>query len=229
MVRAVICDDEQAAYGIIRYFIESENLPIEIVGTAENGKTALDLIEREKPELAFMDIHMPYMDGFEVIQKIQNTKIIVMTAYGSFQYAQKALRLGVSDIISKPIELEQLQQAITRAIGWNFTSNETVNSMLTYIHTHYMEKIELEDLAKNTFCSESHLARIFKKHMNMTIVSYINKLRVQKAAQYLKEERLSIQGAAEKVGYQNMNNFYKNFKLYMHETPAGYLQKFRKA
>ena len=140
MVRAVICDDEQAAYGIIRYFIESENLPIEIVGTAENGKTALDLIEREKPELAFMDIHMPYMDGFEVIQKIQNTKIIVMTAYGSFQYAQKALRLGVSDIISKPIELEQLQQAITRAIGWNFTSNETVNSMLTYIHTHYMEK-----------------------------------------------------------------------------------------
>lgn len=51
MVRAVICDDEQAAYGIIRYFIESENLPIEIVGTAENGKTALDLIEREKPEI----------------------------------------------------------------------------------------------------------------------------------------------------------------------------------
>lgn len=65
MIRAVICDDEKAALNIIRYFIESANLPIEIVGMAENGRDALKLIRDLKPELAFMDIRMPYMDGFE--------------------------------------------------------------------------------------------------------------------------------------------------------------------
>lgn len=59
MIRAVICDDEKAALNIIRHFIENENLPIEIVGTAEDGNQALELISREKPNLVFMDIQMP--------------------------------------------------------------------------------------------------------------------------------------------------------------------------
>ena len=115
MIRAVICDDEKAALNIIRHFVEAETLPIEIVGTAQNGKDAWELIQREKPDLAFMDIHMPYMNGFEIIQKMTDTKVIIITAYDSFEYAQRALRLGASDIISKPVEFEQLRQAIVRS------------------------------------------------------------------------------------------------------------------
>ena len=74
MIRAVICDDEKAALNIIRHFIEAEKLPIQIVGTAENGRDAYNLIQCQKPELAFMDIHMPYMNGFEIIQKMKDTK-----------------------------------------------------------------------------------------------------------------------------------------------------------
>ena len=58
-----------------------------------------------EPGLVFMDNHMPYMNGFEVIQKLQGSKVIIITAYDSFEYAQRALRLGASDILSKPIEL----------------------------------------------------------------------------------------------------------------------------
>ncbi|HIX58845.1 MAG TPA: response regulator, partial [Candidatus Blautia gallistercoris] len=124
MIRAVICDDEPAAANIIRHFIEGEKLPIEIVGTAENGREAINLIEKEEPELVFMDIHMPCMNGFEVISQVPESKFIIITAYDSFLYAQKALRLGASDILSKPIELEQLRDAIIRAVGWEFTSND---------------------------------------------------------------------------------------------------------
>lgn len=109
MIRTVICDDEKAALHIIQYFIENENLPIQIVGMAENGREALELIKREKPDLAFLDIHMPYLNGFEVIQQIEGVKVIIITAYDSFAYAQRALRMNVCDIISKPIELDQLQ------------------------------------------------------------------------------------------------------------------------
>ena len=124
MIRAVVCDDEKAVLVIIRYFLETEKLPIQIVGTAENGRDAWNLIQREKPDLIFMDIHMPYMDGFEVIQKVKGSKIIIITAYDFFSYAQRALRLGVSDILTKPIDLKQLKQSVIRAIGWNFTDND---------------------------------------------------------------------------------------------------------
>ena len=226
MIRAVICDDEKAALNIIRHFIENENLPIEIVGTAEDGNQALELISREKPNLVFMDNQMPFMDGFEVMKRIRDTKVIIVTAYDSFEYAQRALRLGACDIILKPIELAQLKNAVTRAVGWNFTGNKTINCVLEYIHKNYNQKIDLDTLAQIAYCTQSHLAHQFKKHVGMTIMSYVHKIRIEAAANLLREQENSIQEIAELVGYQNLNNFYKYFKLYMNDTPAVYVQKF---
>lgn len=225
MIRAVICDDEKAALNIIRHFIEAEMLPIEIAGTAENGRDAWNLIQREKPDLVFMDIHMPYMNGFEIIQKMKDSKVIIITAYDSFEYAQKALRLGAVDIILKPIDFQQLRQAIARAVGWNFTGNEVVDQILAYLYEHYNDKIDLETLARQIFCSESHLARSFKKYTGMTVVSFVHKIRIEKSRHMLKEEGLSVKEAAERAGYQNLNHFYKYFKQYTGMTPAAYMKK----
>lgn len=225
MIRAVICDDEKAALNIIRHFIEAEMLPIEIAGTAENGRDAWNLIQREKPDLVFMDIHMPYMNGFEIIQKLKDSKVIIITAYDSFEYAQKALRLGAVDIILKPIDFQQLRQAIARAVGWNFTGNEVVDQTLAYLYEHYNDKIDLETLARQIFCSESHLARSFKKYTGMTVVSFVHKIRIEKSRHMLKEEGLSVKEAAERAGSQNLNHFYKYFKQYTGMTPAAYMKK----
>ena len=227
MIRAVICDDEKAALNIIRHFIEAEKLPIQIVGTAENGRDAWNLIQCEKPDLAFMDIHMPYMNGFEIIQKMKDTKVIIITAYVSFEYAQKALRLGASDILSKPIDMEQLKQAVIRAIGWNFTGNEVVDTILAYLYGHYAEKIELETLAQLTYCTESHIARVFKKHTGTTIISYVHKIRIEKSIQLMEEQNLSVKEAALAAGYQNLNHFYKYFNQYTGMTPAAYMKQRR--
>ena len=227
MIRAVICDDEKAALNIIRHFIEAEKLPIQIVGTAENGRDAWNLIQCEKPDLVFMDIHMPYMNGFEIIQKMKDTKVIIITAYDSFEYAQKALRLGASDILSKPIDMDQLKQAVIRAIGWSFTGNEVVDTILAYLYGHYAEKIELETLAQLTYCTESHIARVFKKHTGTTIISYVHKIRIEKSIQMMKEQNLSVKEAALAAGYQNLNHFYKYFTQYTGMTPAAYIKQRR--
>ena len=227
MIRAVICDDEKAALNIIRHFIEAEKLPIQIVGTAENGRDAYELIQSQKPELAFMDIHMPYMNGFEIIQKLKDTKVIIITAYDSFEYAQKALRLGASDILSKPIDMEQLKQAVIRAVGWKFTGNEVVDTILAYLYEHYAEKIELETLAELTFCTENHIARVFKKYTGTTIISYVHKIRVEKSIRLMEEENQPVKEAALAVGYQNLNHFYKYFNQYMGMTPAAYMKQKR--
>lgn len=59
----------------------------------------------------------------------------------------------------------------------------------------------------------------------MTILNYIHKVRIENAVRFLKNERLSIQEASLKTGYQNLNNFYKYFKIFMGETPAAFLHK----
>lgn len=225
MIRAVICDDEKATLNIVRHFIESRNLLIEIVATAENGRDALRLIQREKPDLVFIDIRMPYLNGFEVITQIKDSKVIVITAYDSFEYAQKALRLGAADILSKPIDFEQLEQAIVRAVGWNYTGNETVDKILAYICEHYNEQIELNTLSEITYCTASHIARIFKKHTGMTIISYIHKVRIQKSVQLIEEKKLAVKEAAEAVGYQSLNHYYKYFNFYMGMPPAAYIKR----
>ena len=228
MIKAVICDDELATRNIICHFLEEEQLPIEIVGNAEDGEEAIQLIKETSPRLIFLDIHMPQKNGFQVIEEVSRevgAQIIVLTAFASFENAQQALRLGVSDILSKPVDFEQLKAAIFRAIGWKFTSNETVNVMLEYIHNHYKENMELEDLSKVTYSTESHLDRLFKKHMGITILSYIHQLRIEEACRLLSGHECDIQEASFRVGYASLNNFYKYFKRYVGMTPAKFLEK----
>lgn len=223
MVRAVICDDETASLTIIQYLIESEKLPIEIVGTATNGQGALELIQREKPDLAFLDIQMPKLDGFQVIEQLHGlkTKIIIITVYNTFAYAQRALRLGASDIIAKPIDVSQLKDAIVRAIGWNFTDSEPLNRALYYIYLHYAEAINLDSLAKIACCTPSHLAHLFRQHFDMSALPYIHKVRMAQASKLL-QKGVSVQEAAWQTGYSSMNHFYKYFKRYHDMTPAAY-------
>ena len=227
MIRAIICDDERAALNIIRHFIEAERMPIEIAGTAQNGREALALAQSVRPDLIFMDINMPFMNGFEVIERLRNRKIIVITAYDSFEYAQRALRLGVCDIIAKPIDFEQLRQAIARAIGWRFTGNDAVDAALTWLYAHFNEKVELKALAELAYCTESHLARVFKKETGLSVISYVHKLRIDRSVMLMAQGGKSIKEISEEVGYNNLNHFYKYFQQIMNSTPAAYMRGLR--
>ena len=228
MIRTVICDDEKATLKIIEYLIRSKGYPVEIVGTAMDGKQAVKVIEDTKPDLVFLDIQMPFLNGFEVIsevKKIEKTKIIIITSYNRFEYAQKALRMGVSDILIKPIDIDELTDAINRSLAWKFTSSNIVNKALEYIHIHYNESFTLDDLSRVTYCTVNHLSREFKRHTNTTISQYINMVRIDNAKDLLKNEELSIAEVAEKVGYKNINNFYMNFKKFTDSTPKNFLGK----
>ena len=130
MIKAIIVDDEPAVSEILTFFIKKNELPIDIVGTAEDGREAMALIEKEKPRLVFLDIQMPIMNGFEVMEESDSeTDFIIITAFESFSYAQQALRLGAKDILLKPIQYEQFMEALNRAIGWQFTGSATVNGV----------------------------------------------------------------------------------------------------
>ena len=226
MIKAIIVDDEPAVSEILTFFIKKNELPIEIVGIAEDGQEAIALIGQEKPRLVFLDIQMPVMNGFEVMQKSNSeTDFIIITAFESFSYAQKALRLGAKDILLKPIQYEQFTEALTRAIGWQFTGNATVNGVLEYIHSHYAEKIDLTTLADISYSTPSQIARLCKKYMDSTVMTYVHKVRIEKAMTLLESGEASVKEAALLTGYESLNNFYKYFKQHTGMTPAAFCEK----
>ena len=120
MVRAVIVEDEVLILERIRILIEKSGLPIIIAGTSRNGRDALNLILDENPDVAFVDIMMPVMDGLELALEIQerrrNTRVVVVTGYDKFEFAQKALRYGVSDYLLKPLDRDEFNKLLQRLI-----------------------------------------------------------------------------------------------------------------
>jgi two-component system LytT family response regulator len=114
-LRALIVDDEPVARRILREGLETVD-GVEIVGEAENGHAALLMLSEERPDLIFLDIQMPVMGGFELLDRLKggNIPVIVMvTAYD--QHAIRAFEAGALDYLLKPVSQQRLLQAVERA------------------------------------------------------------------------------------------------------------------
>src|SRR5260370_34300061 len=116
-IYALMVDDEQLAREELSYLLK-EFPDIEVLASARNGLEAIKLIEQLEPDVVFLDVHMPGLDGLGVIQKLREKNIplphfILATAYD--QYALEAFRLEALDYLLKPIEKERLALTIERA------------------------------------------------------------------------------------------------------------------
>lgn len=227
MKTAIIIDDEELSCELLRYLIDKFHLPVRIVGQAADGDEALELIHGLRPDIAFLDIEMPGCNGIEVMEKIKASytgtiKFIIITAYSYFEYAQAALRLGAKDILLKPVEPKQFIETMERVMGYKYTDNSSFNDILEYINNNYESCKGLEDCARQCHISSNYISRMFKKYTSISFITYINELRIKKALELLKDTDMSIKEIAQKVGYNNLNYFYKNFKMVTGTTPKLY-------
>jgi len=119
MKKTILVDDEYFARKGLLGLIPWEKYGYEIIGEAEDGEEALELIERLAPDLVITDIRMPVVDGLELIQTVRergdkSTKFIIISGYGDFKYAQQAVRFGVQDYLLKPIDEVELTDTLGR-------------------------------------------------------------------------------------------------------------------
>ena len=117
--KAVLIDDNKNTVLSLEYSLEWENLGIELAGTAYDGRSGKELIEKTDPDIIISDINMPYLDGFTMVEesgKAEDRIIIVITGYDKFQYASRAIKLAVFDYILKPIDDEELNDSLKRAV-----------------------------------------------------------------------------------------------------------------
>ena len=105
MKNVLLIDDEFFFRKAIHHYFQDFNSEFMICGEANNGRDGLRLIQELKPDIALVDITMPLMDGIQMVESAQaqglQTKMVILTGYSEFEYAQKAIRLGSSRLFIK--------------------------------------------------------------------------------------------------------------------------------
>ncbi|SHK00879.1 two-component system, response regulator YesN [Geosporobacter subterraneus DSM 17957] len=118
MIRVLVADDEARICKLIIKLIDWDKNDMQVIGTASNGIEALELIERENPDIIITDIRMPGYDGLEMIERAKKIKsdleFIIISGYGEFEYAKKAIEFGVKDYLLKPINKDDLLKALLK-------------------------------------------------------------------------------------------------------------------
>lgn len=108
MYKIMLADDEGIVIDSLSFIIEKEFGISCQIESAKTGRNVIELAERFRPDIAFMDIQMPGINGIEAMKEIRennaNTIFIVMSAYDKFDYAKEAINLGVLEYLNKPVE-----------------------------------------------------------------------------------------------------------------------------
>lgn len=301
MIKVIVVDDERFVRMGIVGETDWETLGCEVVGEAENGLEALDLVHEKDPDLMICDIRMPKMNGLEMLKKLREEgnpiQVIFLTAYSEFSYAREALKLYAFDYLLKPFEDGELEDAILRAkerieteraarrpvisdsgalenglvsrgdgslpgagekpgeagtgagkgasedgaqadrfgqaadapafrILLPFDENTAgltgyVRDAVLYSVAHYGENsVNVAKIANAVGISEGHLSHCFKKETGYTVMGWLTRYRMKKAAELLADHRNKVYEVAEMVGYKDIAYFSNTFKKIAGVAPS---------
>ncbi len=228
MYRIFLADDEIWEMKGMKKIIQQMGLPLQVIGEAEDGISAWEGLKQKKPDILLADIRMPGYNGLELVQRIRQegleTKIIFISGYAEFSYAQKALRMGVSDYLIKPVEEEELKEVLEELIseldggrkeepeGDQGKYPSVLQEIMQEIQSNYCGDITLKSLADKYYMSDSRLSVLLKEKLGMSFPNYLASLRVQKAQELMRDEKLSLEVIAKMVGFKDYFYFNKVFK-----------------
>lgn len=166
----LIIEDEFYFRQALKKYIAAYSEEFEVCGEARNGQDGLEKLLDMKPDIALVDITMPVMDGITVIKKAKEahskTKVIILTGYGEFEYAKKAIQLGVQDYLLKPLQSDELYQSLQKASRTIDRERETENTLSLIsgakqgMFSAYKESM-ISKLLLNDFYDEEELERNF--------------------------------------------------------------------
>ncbi|MFA7272693.1 MAG: LytTR family DNA-binding domain-containing protein [Crocinitomicaceae bacterium] len=141
-MKTILIDDEPLARSVVRKYCEK--LPsIEIVGECENGFDAVKMIDELKPDLIFLDVQMPKLNGFEVLELIQHQpKVIFTTAFD--EYAVKAFDANALDYLLKPFLFERFEKAVEKCLSTDESFEAKLNDQL-YSYPDEAHRIVIKD------------------------------------------------------------------------------------
>ena len=234
MITVYIADDEMWGTLGLKKLLERSGYELQVVGTADNGLTAKEDIERLRPDVVFADIRMPGLSGLELLEVIPevspDSKVVIITGFAEFSYAQTAVQLHAFDLLLKPIKELELERVLKNVMAQSAEkteeeqteSNRMIDSVIADIRNSYTDDISLTALAAKYNLSTGRLSTLIKESLSMTFSDYIVSLRMQKARELLRDESKSIEQIAELVVYNDYFYFTKVFKKSQGISPSKY-------
>ena len=237
----LVVEDEKLIARNISSSIQRVNSSFEVVAVASNGEEALSITEDLLPNVVFTDIRMPVLDGLELArrlhQKYDFILCVILSGHNDFSYAQEAIQYQVTDYLLKPVNDEELKSVLQKIEKYLLASQEELETnkntsfqkpekiaelVVEYIHRHYMDLLELGEIAGKFNFSVSYLTKIFTKLTGKTPSKYIRDYRISMSKQLLRNPNLSISAVGKKVGYPDQFHFSKIFKQATGLSPSDY-------
>lgn len=237
MYRVMLIDDEQSARSLLKASINWERYDMEVAGEAASGIEAINIIDEIVPDIAFVDISMPFMNGIEFTEvatkRYPGLKIIIMTAFDEFEYARQCIRLPVFDYMLKPFvraeveeNLKKLKDILDRTVKDAEPAVEiepsSIGQIKRYIEDNYTDsKLNLTSVAQTFGFSASYLSRKFKQDTGKNFVEYLTECRMKRAME-LAAGNMKMFSASNEVGIPDPNYFGRCFKKYTGQSYSDY-------
>ena len=213
-----------------------------MAGEAASGIEAINTIDEVRPDIAFVDIEMPFMNGIEfskmAIERYPKLKILILTAFDNFNYARECIGVGVSAYLLKPIVRQDINSVLDDVVkkideerAQENQSNDTPplrqvksDAIEEYLQRNYVDaSINLTYVARQFGFNPSYLSRKFKEKSGISFIDYLTSLRIERACELAKAgEMMYI--TAEKVGIPDPNYFGKCFKKYKGVSYSEYMK-----
>jgi len=230
MYRIMVIDDEPSARRLLKASADWRNYQMDVVGEAQNGIEAINTIDEYQPDLAFVDINMPFMNGIEFTrlanERYPDLLIIILTAYDEFEYARQCIRLNVFEYLLKPFSRDELNKTLERARkyldGRKKTEEKpgpeielsTIEKVRQYLQNNYTDStINLTGVAQKFGFNSSYLSRKFKVETGKSFVDFLTERRIERARE-LAAEGAMLYSVAASVGIPDPNYFGRCFKKY---------------
>ena len=204
MWKVMIADDENYMLEAMENLIDWKKMECQLVYKAKNGQELLEQINKNCPDIIITDIKMPLLSGIEIAKYVYENhiraKVIILSAYADFQYAQEAIKYDVCGYIIKTSVIEMLPGMIQKAIGKlsvPFTeaekeseeqfSDDILGRLQKYISEHYTDKLSLTQIANEVHANGSYLSRLYKTKTGQNLFDVINKMKLEKAKEYMSQ------------------------------------------
>lgn len=243
----VVAEDEELLLSNLVQKIQKADEEFEVVGTAQTGSQALDLITEVNPDVVITDIRMPVMDGITLLSKVREqfplTKFVITSGFSDFEYARSAIALQVSDYLLKPVDTEELAAVlykikkefqITKASYEEVFSTGTARMtpaqiaelLKDFLVANYAQDVNLNLIANTLNYSPSYLTKTFCQVYDCTPTKYLLNLRISSAQRMLLHNpELSIREIGEQVGYHDQGYFSRIFKKHTGKSPFEYREE----
>jgi len=160
-LRILIAEDELIERKAMKKFIENNFTDLTVVGEAVNGRQAIELVETTQPDIIFMDIKMPGINGLEAIEKINAKypaiKFVLVSAYDSFEYAKTAMRFGIKDYILKPGKKEEIVKTLLRLQQEIASERESKRQSTALLQEQFIRYVMQEPIPESIFSIQAEL------------------------------------------------------------------------